>query len=385
MSGPEHQHFIPRSYINKFAMSKDDKHFIAALKKGDARIITLSTRDICVERNLYTLPQGAGENKFALEHFYADRFDGKFTEIYNVLVDEKVTEVDREMKLKIISTALSLYFRTPKFLNQENKMLEELVRKHDAASTDDTFEVSYAGERLKIGKHEVESILKELKEHNRFRFLSQHLVNFERFVKSKLNDIIYVYHIVDDSEFITCDNPVIIRPPIDLRNIGKLENYAHKEIDPFDSGNMIHLPLDSKTILTFLPNPDNDPNFKVLRLKKKRIDVILYNSDIERVAERWLMGSEPGLAEHMADQKKFNDEEPEAVMAMEAYKEKAIQLMEIMELIEKKGMDHDDVQARAMVMAKLDSVKEDPNFDKLFRAIQRAGLIKEMKERHKRR
>ena len=126
MSKPVHQHFIPKSYLNNFAINDGDKNFISAKNKENEKLITVSTREICVEKNLYTLPKS--ENKFAIEHFYADNIDGKFPEVYKILTDKSINKIDFETKVNIISVALSLYFRTPKFLNQENKIFEELVR-----------------------------------------------------------------------------------------------------------------------------------------------------------------------------------------------------------------------------------------------------------------
>lgn len=371
MSKPVHQHFIPRSYLNNFGSKKDDKVLINAKLKNEDEIKIVSTKDICVNKNLYTLPEKDGQNKFALENFYADQIDGKFPEIYDVLSNPEIDEIDIEMKTKIISVALSLYFRTPKFLNQENKIFEELVRSAHAKSKGRDIIIEYAGESIIISPEEVDQIVKEQKENNRIKFLSHHLQSFKKFVESKLTDTIYVYHIVDDSELITSDNPVFIRPygnPFD-ENFD-YEKYYSQDIDPFEKTNTIHVPLDRKTILTILPNLDDFPTQKIRRLKKLRFDTVLYNSDIEKYAERWILGSELGLITHIRDQHEFNNPSKEIIVEAERYKEKTSELYELMNLIEKNGVRNKEVYLKAKYMENLKSVKDDPNFKNILKVIK---------------
>lgn len=372
MSKPVHQHFIPKSYLNNFAISKNDKNFISAKSKENDKPIPVSTRDICVEKNLYTLP--VCENKFAIEHFYADNIDGKFPEVYKILIDKTINEIDFETKVDIISVALSLYFRTPKFLNEENKMFEELVREANRKSKGGDFIIEYAGEEIIINSDEVEQIIKEQKENNRIKFLSQHLDAFEKFIKSKIKDIIYVYHIIDESELITSDNPVLIRPYADPtdKNFDS-EKYYNQGINPFDKTNTIHLPLDNKTILTILPNSDSFPDLRIRRLEKLKFDTIMYNHDIERFSERWILGKPGSIENHLKDQIEFDKPTPENITGLNAYIEKTVQLKELTELIEKNGVKNVDVIAKAKYMATLESVKNDPNFGVILKTINKAN------------
>lgn len=372
MSKPVHQHFIPKSYLNNFADTKGEKNFISAKNKENAKPFVVSTRDICVEKNLYTIPNS--KNKFAIENFYADNIDSKFPQIYKILTDRTIDNIDIETKVKIISVSLSLYFRTPKFLNQENRLFEELVREAQKNSKGGDFIVEYSGEEIIITSNEVEEIIKEQKEHNRIRFLNQHLDAFEKFVRSKLKDIIYVYHIIDDSELITSDNPVLIRPYADPTDENfDNEKYYNQVINPFDKTNTIHVPLDNKTILTILPNEDDFSDLKIKRLEKLKIDTLMYNHDVERYSERWILGKPGSIENHLKDQSEFNEENPEAVSAVDAYMEKTVQLKELTDLIAKNGVRNAEVLVKARLMEKLDSVKNDPNFGEMLKKINIAN------------
>ena len=166
MSKPVHQHFIPKSYLNNFALKEQGKAFIHAKRSDDDAIKKLSTRDICVDKNLYTLPTADEAKKYDLEHFYADNIDAVFPEVYEILKNRDITEVDFDTRLKIVTTALSLFFRTPKFLNEENEFFKKVV---DAALKNvdaEEITVEVFGENITIKRTEVDELIKERKENN---------------------------------------------------------------------------------------------------------------------------------------------------------------------------------------------------------------------------
>jgi hypothetical protein len=292
MSNPVRQHFIPRSYLNNFSESVDDKFFIHAKRSDSDKILKLSTKDICVDKNLYTIPTEDKKRRFDIEHFYADKVDSVFPGVYNLLTYPAVNSIDFEKRLDIISTALSLYFRTPKFLNIQNQLFKDIISKSFELTKKEEVTVKIFGEELKINRNEAEQFIKERKEHNRIKFLFQHLVSYEKFVQSKLKDNIAVYYIGDESEFITSDNPVIIRPYADPTQPGfDHEQYYRQNINPFDPSNIIHLPIDRKTILTVLPATGEHPSDYLQRMEIGKVDVLMYNSDIQKYSEDWVLGS----------------------------------------------------------------------------------------------
>lgn len=372
MSKPVHQHFIPKSYLNNFATNKEGKNFISAKDKEKDEVITVSTRHICVHKNLYTLPKS--ENKFAIEHFYADKIDGVFPEVYKILTDKTIGDIDSQTKAKIISVALSLYFRTPKFLNQENKIFEEIVREAHKNSKGGDFIIDFAGDEIIIRPEEVEQIIKEQKANNRIKFLDQHLDDYEKLIKSKIKDVLYVYHLIDESQFITSDNPVIIRAYADPtdKNFDAKKHYS-QVVNPFDKTNTIHLPLDNKTILTILPNLDQYPDLKIRRLEKLQVDTVIYNSDIERYSEKWILGKPGSIENHLKEQFEFNKPTPENLSALSDYIEKTLQLKELTVLIEKNGLKNVEVLRKVKHMETLKSVNDDPNFERILKTINKAN------------
>ena len=58
MSKPKHQHFIPKSYLKNFAVAEGNKYFVEAKlsSENSSKENLISIRDICVDKNIYTLP-----------------------------------------------------------------------------------------------------------------------------------------------------------------------------------------------------------------------------------------------------------------------------------------------------------------------------------------
>jgi len=371
MSNPQRQHFIPRSYLNNFAERDNDKYFIHAKRSGSENILNLSTKDICVDKNLYTIPTEDEKKKFDIEHFYADKVDGVFPEVYKLLTDKTIYSIDFESRLKVISTALSLYFRTPKFLNLQNQLFEDLVSSSLSSSATEEVTVKFFNEEIKINRNEVEQVIKERKEHNRVKFLYQHLQSYEKFVQSKLKDNMAVYHIVDESEFITSDNPVIIRPFADPTEPNfDYQQYYSQQINPFDPSNMIHLPLDKKTILTILPGTGEHPSDYLQRMEIGKVDVLMYNSDIQKYSENWILGTKEGIENHISDQQTHNVVNEQNIAMVEDYQEKVLLFRDFLGVLEKYGAKSSEVKIKLEELKKKPSIASDVNFQRYKKWIE---------------
>jgi hypothetical protein len=370
MSKPVHQHFIPRSYLNNFAINDSGSKLIFAKHKEGAEIKKISTKDICVDKNLYTLPTDDESKKFDLEHFYAENIDAVLPLVYSVLKDTSIITIDFETRLKIITTILGLYFRTPKFLKAENQLFKDLLKKKLDEDDAEMVIVEFLGKNIKISRSEAKEVVKEFKENNRIRFLYQHLQSYEKFVQSKLSGNITVLTIADDSEFITSDNPVVIRPYADptIPDFSTLD-YLAQEIDPFDPLNMIQVALDPKTILIILPHHPQGTHELLQRGQINLHDVLMYNSETERNSEQWILGTEHAIPKHLKEQAEFAKPTPENLAAVGDYINRTLQFAKLMKILEQHGLKGEEVKAQINIMKDDPYILKDPNFQKYLRMI----------------
>ena len=128
MSNPIKQHYIPRSYLKNFAVEgRKRNHFVDVYKMdNDMLLEQISTKDICFEKNIYTIPAESNEIKYALEKHYAENVDSEFPKVYKLLIDQKLLTVTQEQKIQILYVCLSLYFRTPRILNHQKSFNNQI-------------------------------------------------------------------------------------------------------------------------------------------------------------------------------------------------------------------------------------------------------------------
>lgn len=330
--------------------------------KETGKINEFSTKDICVKKDLYTIPTKNDDHKFAIENFYADKIDGVYPEVYKILTDDTITEINFDTRMKIINTVLSLYFRTPKFLNLHNQLVEQITKDiSNYKSDDEVVKADIFGQKVEFKKRELEESIKKIKEQNRISFLFGHLEIYEKFVMYKLKDGIGVMKLVDDSLFITSDNPVIIRDGYNLKNI-------------FDSKNIIHLPLNEKYLLTLTPKSESSLEGTFHRIEGTLWNSLTVNSDIEKYSENWILGSKKSLEKHLNDQKKFNEETPENLKKVDGFKEIALKLNSFISIAEKNGLSNPETIAAMKKLKDNPLINEDPNFKNMLIELREKGI-----------
>ncbi|RYX87599.1 DUF4238 domain-containing protein [bacterium] len=249
MSTPQHQHYIPKSYLKNFALEQDGKYFVEAKLKTEIqpKERLISIRSICVDKNIYTLPNVAGEDKYAIEKYYASEIDGVYPKIYQLLIDENVTIITEEQRRNIILTTMSLFFRTPKFLNLNKQRIDRLLNVAVARFKDaeGKVRVQLNGHQLNFHIDQLEDVRAQLHIDNKLTFLQQHLQDLHEFVDLKMNAGLSIIKITGDIELITSDNPV------EIHSINK------NPFNPFDPTNIIQLPIDNRHYLIIYPNTED--------------------------------------------------------------------------------------------------------------------------------
>jgi hypothetical protein len=85
-----------------------------------------TTEKICAVEYLYDLPFATGEERQFLEHAYEEHADRHFTEITEFVTNDSNLVLSSDMREKILKSCLSLYFRTPKFVDLDQKALDDI-------------------------------------------------------------------------------------------------------------------------------------------------------------------------------------------------------------------------------------------------------------------
>nr|WP_293295861.1 DUF4238 domain-containing protein [Allomuricauda sp.] len=297
---PVNQHYIPRSYLKNFGVEgKKGNYFVDAYRLEDDLLLEqISTKSICFKKNLYTIPNADIDKKFALEHHYAEHVDAEFPKIYKLLVDESVKVLTAEQNKQILYVCLSLYFRTPRFLNHQNAFTDQILdRMILYADEKGDVKFTFENKRHEFNLKDIDRVRSEFKERNRVNFLVEHLEKWKEFVDYKYDCTINVHRINDDNApLITCDNPVSIRGMKTTRFNGL-----------FDPNAVITMPLDTKYYLEIFPNSIADGQTRIHRMVHDRDYVFTTNAIIQSNAETLIIGKPGTIEKHFQIQTSYED------------------------------------------------------------------------------
>ncbi|MCC5920638.1 MAG: DUF4238 domain-containing protein [Cyclobacteriaceae bacterium] len=312
-----HQHFIPKTYLKRFAhKSNGDSHFVSAYNKETSDTIEdMSIRDVCVEKDLYTFKQLSGDDKYKLEKFFSDVIETRYPKIYKTIVVDKKEFIEPEERAYILYTTLSLYFRTPKRLNEFTDFAVRLIEQIRLEKEPET--INFLGTTISLKDKKLKELKNEIKENQRLDYVKTQLDLFNKFFEFNSLNGLMVQELKGEQEFITSDNPVEIRNIFDPR------------FNLFSDGNMVSIPLDPKHLLTVMPKNEGTILNKVIY---KRDDFFLHvntNFSTYQNAERWVIGTIKGLASFRNDLRVYNQPADENHPLLQIFEEKVRLMAEL--------------------------------------------------------
>jgi hypothetical protein len=349
MSKPRRQHFHPKSFLKPFADQQDDKYFveIGNVNTGEIKY-PISIADICISKNLYTLPDVDENKKYAVEKFYAEQIDSVYPEVYQLLTDPKVERITEEQRLKILNTTLSLYFRNARFLNAKNQEVDELIERmanKEFGSDDAKMFMRYGGRHYNFTRKEIPNVKEKLKLNNRLDFINQHLQDWQDYVRMKTHSQIAVSKIVGEVKLITSDNPV------------RAYNRQGDTDDIFNPANAIQLPIDQEHLLWISPNGEEWDRDMIYRQVRDKWFAISSNHSVAKYASDWVISSKNGISSFFKEMQQYDKFTPENEVALENIKTLATELDNLLKFMEENGGPYSSASKQ-----RLRELKENPAF-----------------------
>jgi hypothetical protein len=370
MSNPVRQHYIPKSYLRNFGQKKGDTYFVdAMIKKDRPKILNLSTTNICLEKNLYTFPVNTAGDRFELEKFYAVQVDGIYPTVYGMLVNANITVIGEEDKRKILNTILSLYFRTPHFLNNRLKGLDQVLDKMIAAYPEPEHEGAIrtkGGQEFKFKMKDVESMREQISRQYKEDFLIQHFADWQAFVKYKLTCGITVMHVPEDIPLITSDNPILI-----------MEADSQLTDDVFSPSNIIEVPLDRNHYLVIMPNSVGpDERMQIRRDNRDKHFAAGTNLRTDQNGQVMMVCYPGDMQIHLDCQAELGAPTPENFKNVENSANQAKLAIELLAVIEKNGTHIcQEVADKVKAIRKTGLMKENTMLEGLIQDLARHGYL----------
>lgn len=349
MSKPRRQHFLPRAALKPFANQEGDKFFveIGNVKSGEIKY-PISIADICVSKNLYTLPAADDTQKYIVEKMYAEEVDSVYPEVYNLLTDPKINYITDEQRHKILNVIMSLYFRNDRFLKAANDEIDELMdRMADKSFGTEEAQMfmRYGGRQYSFKRKEIEEIRARVKIDNRLAFIVNHLADWQQFVKMKDKSQIAVSKIIGEVKLITGDNPV------------RIYNDDGDTDDIFNTKNAIQFPLDQENLLWISPNCEDWERNQIYRQVRDKWFAITANHSVAKYASEWAISKKDGVKQFFAEMPGYDAMTSENEAQLENIKTLATELKNFLEFVEANGGPYSPASKK-----RLQELNENPIF-----------------------
>lgn len=291
------QHYVPRTYLKKFARQEKQEFFISALPNSATdknKIFEVNIKNIALEKDFYTLPGETDAQKMAIEKFYAEEFEQHYTSIYDILVDPTKNEVTPKERELIISTVITMYYRTTKWVNaSKNLMSRVFYQMFQLCEQTGKDYFTFEGEKISIAGKTLEQFTKEFNEKRQPQMILTQLEVAFKLINIRLQiDAITVVKLEDDNlEYIISDNPVIASNP-------KATRFA-----PFDPSNLLYLPLDPKHMLILIPEKSDGLENRIFRRNSTGfmagMEKLTSNYQQMENSERFMMGTKNELESYL--------------------------------------------------------------------------------------
>jgi len=280
------QHYVPRVYLKNFATKKGKEYFVNVYRKKTKENFKSNIKNICGEKNLYTLNEDDEDyfNPLIIEKGYAEFFEPLYEEAYKLLIDDAKIEITDYERSIILVAVFQFFFRNTKILNESieyHKSKIAVTYKRCCEQRRTKFE--YLGQTFHTDK-ELADQQKNFEEETRYSFKKDHISGFFELTKQNSFQSINIYKIIDDSKFVTSDNP--------LKNLNLKKSFKN----PFQKISQFILPLNEKYCL-FLYNDKTKEYNKIYREETENGKAYRFNSDMIENAQRFVIGNQNWITE----------------------------------------------------------------------------------------
>jgi DnaJ-domain-containing protein 1 len=287
------QHYVPRTYLKHFSTERSGEYYINAVPKEDCRverIIELNISNVCLQKDLYTLPGKTVEDRLLIEKFYSENIEAHYDQIYDILINPAKKSLNDSERELIISTVVIMLYRTTKWISIHNELLDRVLEQSYAMcqqTGNDYF--MFEEQKISIVGKTLEQLKKENKDVNRpAQILTQLKVALQLINIRVIKDGIYVSKLIDNNdELITSDNPVVFI------------NIKSGLAAPFDPNNILELPLNNKHILFLMPNSESETKNLIVRHnisgEMNHLEKLTYNHEQFVNSERFILGTNSSL------------------------------------------------------------------------------------------
>lgn len=295
MAETRRMHYVPRTYLEKFAQERNREFYIHALNKQTGKIISPNVSNICVETDFYLLEGATEKERQVIENLYNEFFESDYSTIYEILTDQTRDRITLKERYDIIGFVVSMFYRNNVWNLGYNRLMDETFAKAyhlSKANEKDTF--FFGEQEISIAGKSLEELQNENKAEDRQMIAVTAIERIFQLIRMRvINDVVTI--VKTKEPLLTSDNPVSFRS----------QNLRISPI-PMDATNTLSIPIDSYHLLQLQPWGDKlDNDLTMLgRTEFSLISAItseINNQQQYRQSERFLLGTEDGIRNFQLD------------------------------------------------------------------------------------
>lgn len=300
------QHFVPRTYLKHFGQPEKGQDKIYRILRDDpdsGNIRQVAVAHACYQNDLYTLTGSIAEERMALENFYRLSVEDGYDKLRQVLLDENQEAASEELRSQVLHTVTTMMTRTTKLLAQSNKQMDRVLTmmwQLCQQNGSDTFD--FGGEKHSVKGKSLDELQRDFRRRSQpDRAITQLDVALQLGMARQDDFGILVVTIdTEGGEFLTSDNPVIVRK-VGGRTVA------------FDPESSLRLPIGPKHILYLMPGTHDTYKSRITRWnlvgERAKLERIGSNHEQQANAERWLLGSQDALERHIHERNLLQDQQ----------------------------------------------------------------------------
>jgi len=286
-------HFVPKAYLKNFAIRKNDDYYLNILHKDESadQIVETNISDICA-KNHPLKPVAADKSKQKLEDIYTDIFENHYDNLFSVLTDDSVLEISDEMKKSIVSAVVTMFYKTKKWSDLLGYHTDKNTKKIDQLRNQFKVDHYFNSRGVQVGfqNKTLEELEVSHKNITRIPLIITQIKVALKLIEAEQFDFINVYKIIDESEFISSDNPVLAINMHKMRTIH------------FDIENAYYLPINNKYLIAIFPKGELPSQNKIIRLMINKEWVESFNAMQWFQSDTCIIGSHDGIKSTVENQ-----------------------------------------------------------------------------------
>jgi hypothetical protein len=291
------QHYVPRVYLKNFAQKRKNSFFIDAYDKHKKSFFNTNIKGICAEKDLYTLSENTTVAKeiLAIENMYGRYLEPIYAKSYKILTDPRILDLTPFQNANIIVGIFQLYMRNPKWMYDSIKKHKEIIAKQlELTKSKNRNSVTYLRKEFTLNDNVEDEILDFVKSELIKAFKEKHITGTKEICEFHAESKFEIIHLVDESSFITGDNPLVGK---DIINDNPHPLLRSKEF---------MIPLNQKVGLKL--HHDNRKKFhKIYRRKGKNGDAQTFNERVINNSSRFILGTKETIKQQFELTKVFDE------------------------------------------------------------------------------